>query len=245
MTALTTFDLPLNVIRRAFATQLHAPRPLALDGALLGAGLPARVLALSEIKSLLMSPQTPGAAKRALWGAVIARSKAGMSEWSTAALGLAYPGLTAVFRRACKNAPGNWQDIQAELVTEFLVALGEIDVSDRAIHDVAGWLCARAVSASWKARKEQETVAEPLSSHSAAIGLFPAGHPDHVLERAVALEVLSAQQADLIGRTYLEGEHHTTLARHYGISVATLYRRRQKAVAALAAAIEGGLLRAV
>ncbi|WP_034261855.1 hypothetical protein [Actinospica robiniae] len=245
MTALTTFDLPLNVIRRAFATQLAAPRPLALDGALLGAGLPARVLPLHEIKSLLMSPQTPAAAKRALWGAVIARSKAGMSEWTTAALGLAYPGLATVFRRACKNGPGNWQDIQAELVTEFLVALGEIDVSDPQIHDVAGWLCARALSASWKARKAEETKAESLSSHSAAIGLFPAGHPDHVLEHAVALGVLTAQQADLIGRIYLEDEHHTALASRYGISVATLYRRRQEAVTALAAGIEDGLLRAV
>lgn len=244
MTALTTFDLPLNVIHRAFATQLDAPRPLTVDGALLEAGLPARVLDLREIKSLLMSPQTPGAAKRALWGAVIARSKAGMSEWSSAALGLAYPGLAAVFRRACKNAPGDWQDIQAELVAEFLVALGEIDVSDRAIHDVAGWLCARALSASWKARKAEETKAEPLSSHSAAIGLFPASHPDQVLDRAVALGVLTAQQADLIGRAYLENEHHTALAKRYGISVATLYRRRQEALAALAAAIEDGLFRA-
>lgn len=240
---MTSFELPLNVIRRAFKQLLDAPCPPRLDGARIGAGLPARDLDLREIKAVLAAPETADATRRALWGAVVTRSNAGEREWTTVALGLAYPGLTAAFNLACRNRPGDWQDKQAELIAEFLVALGEIDLKDTRIQDVAGWLCSRALSASWKARKAEEPDVKAPAAPGAVIPLFPAGHPDIVLARAVRLGVLTDEQADLIGRAYLEDEHHTALAARYGISVATFYRRRAEAVNALVEAIEDGVLR--
>jgi hypothetical protein len=242
-TALTTYDLPLNCLRRAFDTLMNAPRPLSLDGGEIGAGLPDRTLELREIKALLMTRRTAATAKRALWAAVVDRSQAGQAQWTTVAAGLAYPALVSSFNLACKNTPGDWQELQAELVAEFLVALAEIDVADPRIKDVAGCLSSRALSASWKARTADECGIKTATAPGAVMPLFPAGHPDIVLARAVRAGVLTETESDIIGRLYLEDQRVEDVAAALSIPLSTFYRRRNAAVQRLAEAIEDGILR--
>lgn len=243
-TALTTYDLPLNCLRRGFDALVNAPRPLCLDGREIGAGLPERTLELREIKALLMTRRTAAVAKRALWAAVVARSQAGQAEWTTVAAGLAYPGLVSGFNRGCKNLPGDWQEMQAELVAEFLAALSVIDVADEQIQDVAGWLCFRALNSSWKARTAAvESGINTSTAPGAVMPLFPAGHPDIVLARAVHAEVLTETESDIIGRLYLEDQRAEDIAASLGVPLSTFYRRRNAAVQRLAEAIEDGILR--
>jgi nonribosomal peptide synthetase DhbF len=121
-TALTTYDLPLNCLRRAFDALMDAPRPLSLDGGEIGGGLPECELELREIKALLMSRRTAATAKRALWAAVVARSQAGLVEWTTVAAGLAYPGLVSAFNRVCKCFPGDRPIQRAALTAHRFVA---------------------------------------------------------------------------------------------------------------------------
>jgi hypothetical protein len=244
-TALTTYDLPLNCLRRAFDALVDAPRPLSLNGREIGAGLPERELELGEIKSLLMSRRTAASAKKALWAAVVARSLAGASEWTTVAAGLAYPGLVSGFNRGCKNPDGDWHEMQAELVAEFLFALAVIDVADEQIQDIAGWLCFRALNNSWKARTAAgESGIKTPTEPGAIIPLFPAGHPDIVLARAVRTGVLTQTESEIIGRLYLEDQRAEDVAADLSIPLSTFYRRRNAAVQRLAEAIEGGVLRA-
>jgi hypothetical protein len=143
----------------------------------------------------------------------------------------------------CRNAPGDQSDIQAEIITEFLAAMKSIDVNDPGISDIAGWLCWRALNASRAFR-----VAEAASGIGSGtlpggvVPLFPAGHPDIVLARAVRLRVLTSREADLIGRSYLEREHYASVAADYGMPVSTFYRYRASAVRRLVEAIEAGVL---
>lgn len=240
----TSFDAtPLDCLRDAFQALLSEPCPLSLSGAELGLGLPSRDIQLSELKVILMSRRTRPEVKRAIWAEVIDRSRAGQSAWTVVAAGLAYPGLAGSVLRVCRNASGDPSDIQAEIITEFLAALARIDVNDPNIGDIAGWLCWRALNAS-KAFRTAEVASGVRSGvlPGAVIPLFPAGHPDIVLARAVRAGVLTAQESDLIGRSYLQGEHYTSVAASYGMSVSTFYRCRTNAVRRLVEAIESGVL---
>lgn len=248
-------DTPLDVLRNAFEALIAEPCHLALPGEALGFGLPERDIPLAELKDILMAPGTGASAKRAIWAAIVEMSREPNPSWTVAAAGLAYPGLAGFALRVCRSSPGEEHDLQAELLTEFLVALKTVDVDDPDIDDIAGWLCFRALNASWKARESQGTSGVLTDTiPDTMVPMLPVAHPDIVLSRAVRLGILSAAEADMIGRLYLEGEHSSTvrqdLARAVwskrpgdGVSTATFYRYRNAAVARLTEAIATGELR--
>ncbi len=248
-------DTPLDVLRKSFDALAAEPCRLALPGEALGHGLPERDIYLGELKELLMSRDTSADAKHAIWAAVIDLSREGHAAWTVAACGLAYPGLAGFALRICLNSPGNLYDIQAELLTEFLAALKVVDVDDPDITDIAGWLCFRALNASYRAR-ESEPTSGVLTDNppDSTVPLIPVAHPDLILSWAVQMDILSATEAEMIGRLYLDGEHFSVVAADLalgtwttrggkGVSTATLYRYRKTAVDRLLAAIESGTLR--
>jgi hypothetical protein len=71
---------------------------------------------------------------------------------------------------------------------------------------------------------------------------LPWGHPDLVLARAVRRGVLTAGQAELIGRNRLEGVPLSQIAAETGTSHSALCNRRKRAETAIAAAIAAGEL---
>lgn len=250
---------PLDHLRTAFAALLASPDQPALPGAELGCGLPARDIPACELKTILMSQATAATVKRAIWTALVERCRAGMSEWIFVATGLAYPGLAGQALRICQAAPGDRDDIQGELVLEFVEALYIVDTHDPDIADVAGWLCSKAVTNSRKAREALDitgTVAITKVPESAAPSL-QVSHPDIVLARAVRLGVLTEKEADMIARLFLEDQPAGKVARDTmprgkanpgrtktrGVSTATFYRYRNEVTAKLAAAVESGILR--
>ncbi|NUP48477.1 MAG: hypothetical protein HOW97_14385 [Catenulispora sp.] len=252
-------DTPLDHLRRAFNALLTDACQPALPGAELGFGLPERDIPLAECKDLLMSPATAAGAKRAIWAAVIDRCQSRLPEWIFAATGLAYPGLAGLGLRICRARPGEADDIQGELLLEFVEALYAIDTDDPDIADIAGWLCFRAVNASFKAREALD-VSEVVITHKVPESAAPSlqvSHPDIVLARAVRLGALEPKEADMIARLFLEDQPAGKVARDMmprgkvnpnrtktrGISQATFYRYRNDVTAKLAAAIESGILR--
>jgi hypothetical protein len=252
-------DTPLDHLRRAFAALLADPTGPALPGSELGFSLPERDIPLAELKDLLMSSTVAAGAKRAIWSAVIDRCQAKQSEWIFVATGLAYPGLAGLGLRICRARPGEADDIQGELLAEFVEALYAIDTADPDIADIAGWLCFRAVNASFKAREALD-VSEVVATHKVPESAAPSlqvSHPDIVLSRAVRLGVLEAKEADMVGRLFLEdqpvgkvardmmprGKANANRTKKRGVSEATFYRYRNEVTAKLAAAIESGVLR--
>ena len=71
---------------------------------------------------------------------------------------------------------------------------------------------------------------------------LPWGHPDLVLAAAVRRGVLTAGQAELIGRNRLEGVPLSQIAAETGTSHSALCNRRKRAETAIAAAIAAGEL---
>lgn len=244
-TKLTTYDLPLNRIKRAYGAMLADPAPLALDGASLGAGLPAEELDLPAIERLLGLHRTSLRARRALWLAIAHRFQTGEAEWAQAALGLAYPGLTAAFLAEGKASRGDWHDLQGELVAGFLAALAGLEARALPQVDPGTWLCVRAAAALRAARNAEQQA-------PAATGLVPedgapvavGGSPQEVLDAAVRAGVLDPAQAELLEAAYLDGESREAMARRLKVSLTTLHRRRAEALARLMLALDGGVLQA-
>lgn len=70
----------------------------------------------------------------------------------------------------------------------------------------------------------------------------PWGHPDFVLAAAILERVLTAAEAELIGRNRLEGIPLSRIARESGIRHSALCMRRKRAENKITAAIRAGQL---
>jgi hypothetical protein len=238
-------ETPFDTLRNAFAVLLAEPCPLALPADEVSEVLaPARELPLPEVKALLLDKSTRPQIKRALWGAIVRRAQNGEPAWTLAAVGLTYPLLAGRVLQVCQASDGDIAEFQAEVLVELLAALKTVDVSDPAIGDVAGWLAWRAVNAS-KSFRSREARAAGYAKGLPPTGapLFPTGHPDIVLARAVRAGVIGRAEADWIGRTCLDEESAKAVAQEYGMALSTFYERRLKAGHKIAAAIESGDLR--
>jgi hypothetical protein len=244
MRATDPTDTPLDTLRHAFAALLADPCPLVIPADELPFLTPTRDLSLPQAKALLLAPATASEDKRTVWAAIVRRSQQGDSAWTVAAAGLAYPALAGRVLRVCRAHPGDVHEIQAEILVEFLTALKNLDVEDPGVSDVAGYLAWRALNAS-QAFRRREAAATGCGGGlpRAVIPLFPAGHPDIVLARAVRADVITREEAEWISRTCLGDESAAQVAKELGMGTSTFYRRRTEAGHKLAAAIESGDLR--
>ena len=245
----SSHDTPFDTLRAAFNALTAEPCPMSIPAEELGGFIaPARELALPEVKRLLMAAGTRPAVKRALWNAVVRRAQAGDPSWTLAAAGLVYPALAGNVLRMCRRSEGDVHEIQAEVLVEFLTALRELDLEDPRVTDVAGHLVWRAFYGTRQFRRAEAAAAKrrpEIAESGAVMPLFPEGHPDLVLARAVAAGVIDRDEADWISRTCLDDESASVVAREYGMGLSTFYRRRVAAGHKLAAAIADGDLAAL
>ncbi|WP_307962320.1 hypothetical protein [Salinispora arenicola] len=140
------------------------------------------------------------AARDAAWRLLVQRARTGDPAWRAGAIGVALPGLRFKAYLLAKLFTG---DVQAAIVEHFLRALGTVDV---ARPGVVGNLLSAAFSKARAELRDQEPASSGAPNHASGAVLPPApyGHPDLVLARAVNAGVISGQEAELIGATYLE-----------------------------------------
>jgi predicted DNA-binding protein (UPF0251 family) len=131
--------------------------------------------------------------------------------------------------------------VQAALLTEFVAALGAVEVDEPKV-------VSRLLDAATSAARAALRAAEPATAgegHFAPDSTLPPppyGHPDLVLARAVAAGVISAEEADLIGTVYLEDVSVAEYADRAGVSRWTVYKRLTAAKDRLVRALAcGGL----
>ncbi len=218
---------------------LHAgPQPLSVDGRALGHGLPRRPIPLPELSAILMHPSCDFATRDRVWRLLITNARTGGETWVVGAVGVALPGLRNAAARLARTATG---DVQAALVTEFVAALITVPLDEPR---VVSRLLDTASSAARAALRASEPAAsgEANFAPGSALPPPPYGHPDLVLARAVAAGVISAEEADLIGTTYLENVSVAEYADRAGVSRWTVYKRRKAAEARLVDAIASGTL---
>ena len=233
---------PFDTADAAFRLLCAGPQPLALHAAKVAAGLPDRLVPLDELRVLLLHPSTSARARNQVWAELVRRARAGDPAWVVGLAGIAMPGL----RRAAGSLAAAWRgdpaDLQAEVLTGFLAAMRALDPDDLEEVPLASRLC----WAAWRAGQEHAYADAGWSARRRHLAEWrdgpdlPWGHPDFVLAAAVRHRILTPAQADLIGRSRLEGVPLRVIAAETGTSHTALCNRRKKAEKAITDAIKSG-----
>lgn len=234
---------PMDAVEAAFQLLAQGPRALALDGAELGPPLPGRPVPLGELRELIVARRLDRRAQDAVWRELITRCRPVGQVWPLGALGVALPGLRNLAGTLASGYRGDAADLDSEILAGFLEALRH-RVNPRWTY-LAYRLCRAGFEAGRALRAREEDWAGRTRIGldflvESAAPPAPWGHPDFVLVDAVAKKVLTASQAELIGRTRLEYTRLGELAREMGISYTAAQLRRKRAERRLAAAILSG-----
>jgi hypothetical protein len=224
---------PLAVLDRSFRLLVCEPAPLALDGRMVGHGLPARPIPLDALRRLLLHPSVGFAARDAALTWLVQQAQAEGGAWLVGLAGVLLPGIGRRVYPLCRAFPRLAHDLEAEALVGLLQAvqswrLGEDRVATRLV-----WAAARGAHRLLR----RETA---LAGREASVGLRleppprPPAHGDLLLAQAVRAGVLSRGDAELIAATRVEEIPLRQLAGRGGAGYEALRKRRYRAEAALA-----------
>src|SRR6266540_1513821 len=105
---------PFDTLEAAFTALTRGPAPLALDGRHVGHGLPARPLALDELRRLLLDPSLGFAARDAALATLVDRAKTHGGQATIGLAGVLLPGLRRATAPLTVANPQRIWDLQAE-----------------------------------------------------------------------------------------------------------------------------------
>lgn len=221
----------LDIARDTFGLLVARPEPLALDGGRFE-GLPDRMVALDEVRELLLSRRCPQQTSDAVWAWLVERSRVNGGAWTVGAVGVALPALTSVTALLARQCPGNTADIAAEVLCGFMEALSTVDIERQRIVLRLRWSAYRSglrVVTKTLLERAHETYRPDIAPEPA-----PGGHPDLVLAEAVVAGVVSVVEADVIGSTRLESVPIVQWAAERGMTQWAAYKCRRRAEMRLA-----------
>ncbi|QFY12925.1 hypothetical protein GBF35_45905 [Nonomuraea phyllanthi] len=232
---------PLRMAERSFALLMQGPQPLAVDGAALGLGLPARLVPFDELRTILLHPSCDRTTRDGVWRHLIEQARTHRGAWMVAAVALAVPMLRRLLRTLTEMIDAEHEDIEAEMLACFMEALHRVELSWS--HPVLrlsrltqfGVLRAHAI-------EQPELLSEPEMSDGRLALRYPSGHPDLLLARAVEAGIITAGAAELIGTTRLDSTSLADYCRARGLLYCTELKRRQRAEARLRQALISGEL---
>lgn len=252
-----------EMLGSAFALLTCEPEPLAVDGAAVGHGLPARPIPLPELGALLLHPVTPEPARDAVWRHLAGAARDRGPAWVIGAAGAALPSLRSLAQGLARGLTSAHRgqlgrdvwgrdagDVDAAVLVGFLDAL-----ADTAVTDTPGraGVWPRLLWASYLAGLTvRHSPADAPAVCKAPVGRggghaarAACGDPEVVLARAVATGLLSPLQAELIAlcrlRLLLLGDAAAEAGVGYRAAGAALRRGEARLVAAISS---GGLARA-
>lgn len=223
-------------LERSFCLLTAGPEPLAVDGGVIGHGLPKRRIPMDELRGLLLDAATDYPTRDAVLRVLVWRARAEGGAAMIGLVGVLLPGLVADARPLVRACPQQADDLVAEIVTGLVAAIRTIDL-DR--DKLAATLIGQAISAGRAAldrmlahgHKEQPVAVLPPAGPLTRAG----SHPDLLLDQAVADGVLSPQEADLISEHRINGTSLEELAARAQVHLAAMQKRRQRAERALLA----------
>lgn len=218
--------MPLDTARTAFAWLVTGPHPVCVDGRLFG-GLPDRLLPLNEVRDLLLRRRCGQGTRDAVWAHLVLRSRTEGATWTVGCVGVALPGLTRIAARLSARFAGDVTDVHAAVLAGFLAELPRIDLRRPRIMLRLRWAAYRAGHAT--VREALDAPVPAGSGFRSAPPSQPWGHPDFVLARAVADAVLTAEEAELIGSTRLEGLPLAEAAQQRGVTYEAVKKTRRRA----------------
>lgn len=227
----------LDGVADSFHTLCVSANPPAIDGTAFGVPLPQRQVVLNELKDVLLEANTPVAMRDAVWAELIRRARTGGHEWTIGAAGVAMPALLGTLKQFRRDFPNtDTEDLAAEVLTGFLNAIKSVDIDRPGIMTRISWAVYRS------ARRCAYTEANSVRAAKAAASAPPKpgfGHVDLVVAKAVAEDVVSRFEADLIVTTRLDGRSLIEVGKALGTTSNALRMRRRKAEARLAVWLTG------
>ncbi|USX56407.1 hypothetical protein [Lentzea sp. HUAS12] len=216
----------LDAARSAFEWLVTGPRPVSVDGRLFP-GLPGRRVPLNELRDLLLHRRCPQALRDAAWAHLVVLSRTEGGAWTVGAVGVALPALTSIAATLSARFAGDPSDIHSSVLAGFLAELPAVDLCRPRVMVRLRWAAYRAGHAAVR-----EALDAPAPSGHGFRATTPApseGHPDFVLARAVAEGAITAVEAELIGRTRLEGLQLADVAAERHLSYEAAKKARQRA----------------
>ncbi|PKW18668.1 hypothetical protein A8926_6784 [Saccharopolyspora spinosa] len=228
----------LNAAENAFRLLSSGPDPLAVDGAVLGRGLPARRIPLGELRSVLLHPATSHAAREAAWRELVCSAQERGAAWVVGAVGVALPGLRNIAGQLATGYTGDVTEVDAAVLAGFTERIKTIDPD-------AGMLAARLVWAAQRAGAKTRAAEWDVAGRMVALpeSIEPpptSGHPDLVLAEAVRDGCLTEREAAVIGASRLEGLYLRDLAGPLGLTYRQICYLREKAERKLVAYLTDG-----
>ena len=224
--------MPLDAARNAFTWLVTGPDPVSVDGRLFP-GLPTRRLPLNEVRARLLHRGCALGTRDAVWAHLVLRSRTEGATWTLGCVGVALPALTRIAATLTAQFAGDPSDIHAAVLMGFVTELERIDLRRPRIMLRLRWAAYRA---GHTALREALDAPVPVGHRCRCGEPAPVwGHPDFVLARAVAENVITASEAELIGSTRLEDHPLAEAARQRGVSYGAAAQARRRAEQRLAA----------
>lgn len=218
---------PFDTLEEAFRLLVVGPSPLSLNGAAIGHGLPARLIPLDELRGLLLHPSVPFAARDAALNLLVRRAQRRRDGAVVGVAGVLLPGLRRAAAPLVAACPGKAADLEAEMLAALVQAVAEARPGAERVAARLVWSAARRaralLGAEFAHRNHSASAAAPAEPPR------PWGHPDLVLAEAVAAEVVSADDAELIGATRVGEVPLRQLATEWGVAYDALQKRRRRA----------------
>ncbi|MGH3734399.1 MAG: hypothetical protein ACRDT6_02050 [Micromonosporaceae bacterium] len=232
---------PLDVLEGEFTRLIADPGRFAIHGTQIDQRLPERSLPLDELRDLLFSAETDIEVKDAAWRVLAGKARTEGGDWVLAAAGAALPAL----RRTCDLVGHGYGadavDLDAEVRAGFLLAL--LDPSVELEGEQVLWRLCGPGRAAARQLRYTDTRHVPFGDLQCPDTTGPPQSPEDedeaaVLQRVVAAGVITTGEAELIGRTRLNGQSMAGVAAATGESPWALQRRRHRAETRLRAAVE-------
>ena len=215
----------LDIARDDFNARVTGPAPLSVDGRTIP-GLPDRAVPLDEVRDHLAVPGHQ-LARDAGWAHLVDRAHTDGPVWLVGCVGVALPHLTRIAAKLAARFPGDPTDIHDAVLSGFLASLAAIRPDQPKIPTRLWWAALRAGDAAL--REARRTPIPTDSEYLSRPPVRPWGHEDLVLARAVAEEVLTRTEADLIGTTRLEETTVAAWADRHGVGRWAAYKIRRRA----------------
>lgn len=232
----------LETLEESFWALCRGPAPLALNGRRLPDGLPRRSVRLTELRELLLWPgRVPVEAREAAWSELARRAQSWGPAWLVGAAGMALPGLRRMHAKLTYRYAGDAADLEAEMVAAFCDRLRRIDPD---CGRLPARLCWAAYRAGLRCKQADSRYADlrgrTIESVESTAPPVQFGHPDMLLAHAVTGGLITAEEAELIGRTRMEDVTLLQVADELGVSRSAVKMRRHRAERRLAEAVRRG-----
>jgi hypothetical protein len=237
---------PFAVLESTFRKLVAGPAPLSLPAPGIDPRHGDRPMPVHRLRGMLLRRTTSPQVRDAVWCDLVGRARTDQSRWLVVVSAMALPRLRQIARRLRRDGVEVF-DLQAELLAGFVAAVRGIDL-DADAERVCARLCNGAQNSARTNLRLRTRPAAGRTDRDAGSGSdetrLPApavgGHPDEVLDRAVAAGVLTADEADLIAATYLDGTPVAAYAAATGRGYEASVKCRQRAAERLRNAIEAG-----